>query len=73
MRVFPDLPYTKKALEMPMGSGKGDVDTYRVRVKPGKVLFEVSGVAKEEAEKILHQAGYKLPIKISVVERDEVN
>ncbi len=73
MRVFPDLPYTKKALEMPMGSGKGDVSTYRVRVHPGRVLFEISGVAKEEAEKVLMQAGYKLPVKVSLVGRDEVN
>lgn len=41
-RVFTDLPYTKKGLEMPMGSGKGDVDTYRVRVKPGKLIFEIN-------------------------------
>ena len=41
-RVFPDLPYTKKGLEMPMGKGKGDVDTYRVRIKPGKIIFEIS-------------------------------
>lgn len=73
MRVFPDLPYSKKALEMPMGSGKGDVSTYRVRVHPGRVLFEISGVTKEDAEKVLHQAGYKLPVQVSVIARDQVN
>jgi large subunit ribosomal protein L16 len=41
-RVFPDLPYTKKGLEMPMGKGKGDVDLFRVRVLKGKVIFELS-------------------------------
>jgi large subunit ribosomal protein L16 len=71
-RVFPDLPYTKKGLEMPMGSGKGDVDTYRVRVKPGKVIFEISGVDRKTAEEVLKQASYKLPIKTTVIERGEV-
>lgn len=57
---------------MPMGSGKGDVDSYRVRVKPGRVLFEISGVDEKTATEILKQASYKLPIKTTTVARGEV-
>lgn len=71
-RVFTDLPYTKKGLEMPMGKWKWDVDIYRVRVKPWKVIFEISGVDRKTAEEVLKQASYKLPIKTTVVERGEV-
>lgn len=71
-RVFPDLPYTKLGLEMPMGKGKGDVDTYRVRVKPWKMIFEISWVDKATAEKVLKQAAHKLPLQITVVERWEI-
>ncbi len=72
LRVFPDLPFTKKGLEMPMGSGKGDVDTYRARIKPGRVLFEISGVDKAAAAAIFKEAGYKLPVKTVMVERWEI-
>ena len=44
IRIFPDVPFTKKGLEMPMGTGKGDVDIYTAPVRKGKVLFEVSGL-----------------------------
>lgn len=71
-RVFPDLPYTKKGLEMPMGKGKGDVDSYRVRVKRGKMLFEISGVDRETAKKVFRQASYKLPVKTTMIERGEI-
>lgn len=71
-RVFPDLPYTKKGLEMPMGSGKGDVDHYSVRVKPGRILFEISGVDQATATEIIKQASYKLPIQTRIVGRGEV-
>lgn len=72
VRVFPDLPYTKKGLEMPMGSGKGDVDQYRVRVKPGRMLFEISGVTEEEAKEVFKQAGHKLPVLVKTIGRGEV-
>jgi len=71
-RVFPDLPYTKKGLEMPMGKGKGDVDTYRVRVKPGKIIFEISWVDRATAEECLKQASYKLPLQTTVIGRGEM-
>lgn len=71
-RVFPDLPYTKKGLEMPMGKGKGDVDLFRVRVLKGKVIFELSWIDKATAEEVVKQAAYKLPIKTTLVMRDEI-
>lgn len=71
-RVFTDLPFTKKGLEMPMGKGKGEVDAYRVRVKPGKIIFEISGVDRATAEEVLKQASYKLPIQTKLVERGEM-
>lgn len=55
-----------------MGSGKGDVDIYAAPVRKGKVLFEVSGIDRELAEKVLISAGKKLPVKVRVVEKGEV-
>ena len=72
-RVFTDLPYTKKGLEMPMGKGKWDVDIYRVRVKPGRIIFEISGVDRSVAEEVFKQATYKLPIKTTLVAKWEMN
>ena len=57
---------------MPMGAGKGEVDTFRARIKPGKVIFEISGVDKATATAIFKEAGYKLPLKTTIVERGEV-
>ena len=54
---------------MPMGSGKGEVDMYRVRVKPGKIIFEINGVDRETAKEVFKQATYKLPISTVLVER----
>lgn len=55
-----------------MGKGKGDVDSYRVRVKRGKMLFEISGVDRETAKKVFRQASYKLPVKTTMIERGEI-
>lgn len=55
-----------------MGSGKGDVDIYAAPVRKGKILFEVSGIDRELAEKVLISAGKKLPVKVRVVEKGEV-
>lgn len=71
-RVFPDLPYTKKGLEMPMGKGKGDVDMFRARVLKGKIIFEISGMNREVATEVIKQASYKLPITTTLVGRDEI-
>lgn len=72
IRVFPDLPYTKKWLEMPMGKWKGDVDTYRVRVKRWRILFEVSWLKRNQANEAFQQAAYKLPTKVKTVGRYEM-
>lgn len=71
IRIFPDIPYTKKWLEMPMWKWKWDVDFYRVRVKRWRVLFEVSWIQRSEAENAFKEAAYKLPIKIKFVEKWE--
>ncbi len=57
---------------MPMGKGKGDVDMYRVRIKPGKVIFEVSGIDRETAQEVFKQATYKLPLKTTMIWRNEI-
>ncbi len=69
IRVFPDKPYTAKAAEVGMGKGKGDPQGYEALIWPGRIIFELDGVAAEEAESILRQAGSKLPFRTSVVER----
>jgi len=67
IRLFPDKPITKKGAEMPMGKGKGTVDHYVAVVKPGKILFEVTGVSEKEAKKALKAASYKLPVKTKFI------
>jgi large subunit ribosomal protein L16 len=70
IRVFPDKPVTKKGGEMPMGKGKGSVDHYVVVMKPGMVLFEMSGIEKTMAKEAMELAGHKLPIKCKFITRD---
>ncbi|MDD4151064.1 MAG: 50S ribosomal protein L16 [Candidatus Gracilibacteria bacterium] len=67
IRIFPDKPYTKKPLEVPMGGGKGSVEMYRARVKPGRVLFELTGVTPEIAREAFRLASYKLPVKTKIL------
>ena len=69
IRIFPDKPYTQKAAEVGMGKGKGDPQGYEFQVWPGRVLFEVDGVAEEVAREAMRKAGAKLPIKTKVVSR----
>ena len=69
IRIFPHTPITRKASEVPMGSGKGAVEFYVSRVKPGKIIFEMDGVDEELARKALKLADSKLPIKTKVVLR----
>lgn len=68
-RVFPDRPFTQKAAEVGMGSGKGDVQGYVVEVRPGRVIFEVDGAPEAMAREALRKAGTKLPIKAKVIAR----
>ncbi|MGE5429704.1 MAG: 50S ribosomal protein L16 [Syntrophomonadaceae bacterium] len=71
IRIFPDKPVTKKPLETRMGKGKGAPEFWVAVVKPGRVLFEVSGVPKELAAEALKIASHKLPIKTKVVTRPD--
>lgn len=65
--IFPDKPITKKPLEVRMGKGKGAVEYYAAIVKPGRILFEVSGVTLETAKEALRLAAQKLPVKTKFV------
>lgn len=67
IRIFPDKPYTKKPLEVPMGWGKGSVEMYVAPVKPGRILFEISWVSSEVAREAFRLASYKLPIKTKIL------
>ena len=69
IRVFPDKPITKKPLETRMGKGKANVDGWVAVVKPGRMLFEVSGVSEGIAREALRLAATKLPIRTRVAER----
>jgi large subunit ribosomal protein L16 len=69
IRVFPDVPVSKKPLEVRMGSGKGAPELWVVRVKPGRILFEVDGIPVQTAREALTLAAAKLPIKTRFVER----
>jgi large subunit ribosomal protein L16 len=69
IRVFPDKPFTKKAAETRMGSGKGPVEHYVAVIRPGRILFEMGGIGEAEALEALRLASYKLPIKTKVVRR----
>ena len=71
IRIFPDLPVTSKAIGVRQGKGKGSVDYWACRVKPGRVIFELDGVSLELAEKALVAAAYKLPVKCKFVARRE--
>ena len=69
IRVFPDVPVTKKPLEVRMGSGKGGIEFWVTRVKPGRILFEIDGVTNQTAREALDLAAAKLPIKTRFVAR----
>lgn len=69
IRVFPDKPITKKPAETRMGSGKGNVDQWVAVVRPGRILFEVSGVPEDTARDALDLAAQKLPIAVRTVQR----
>ena len=73
IKVFPDKPITKKPLEVRMGKGKGALDHYVAVVKPGRILFEISGVPIDVAKEALRLASQKLPVKTKfIIARDYV-
>jgi large subunit ribosomal protein L16 len=69
IRIFPDKPVTKKAAETRMGSGKGAVDHWVAVVKPGRVLFEITGVTEDQAKEAMRLAAHKLSIRTQFVRR----
>ncbi|MBL1212975.1 MAG: 50S ribosomal protein L16 [Ignavibacteriae bacterium] len=71
IRIFPDKPVSKKPLETRMGKGKGAPEFWVAVVKPGRIMFEVSGVSKEIALEALRLASHKLPIKTKVTVRPD--
>src|SRR6056297_1867665 len=71
IRIFPDLPVTAKPIEVRMGKGKGSVDFWACKVKPGRVMFEIDGVDEDVAREALRLAAMKLPIKSRVIVRED--
>ena len=69
IRVFPDVPVSKKPIEVRMGKGKGTPELWVVRVKPGRILFEVDGIPVAVAKEALALAAAKLPVKTRFIER----
>jgi large subunit ribosomal protein L16 len=67
IRIFPHVPLTRKPAEVRMGSGKGSVDHYVARIKPGTILFEMGGLDEPTAREAIRLAGYKLPVKTRFV------
>ncbi len=69
IRIFPDVPVSKKPTEVRMGKGKGSPEYWAARVKPGRIMFEIDGVSREIAMEAMRLAAAKLPIKCRVVSR----
>lgn len=69
IRIFPDVPVSKKPLEVRMGSGKGSPEFWVCRVKPGRILFEMDGIPEKTAREALELAAAKLPVKTKFVTR----
>ena len=69
IRVFPDKPITKKPIGVRMGSGKGNLEFWVALIRPGRILFEIEGVTKEQAEEAFRLASHKLPFKTKFLSR----
>ena len=72
VNIFPDKPITQKPAETRMGSGKGNPEYWVAVVRPGRVMFELSGVPEDLAREAMRVAGHKLPIKTKFVKREEL-
>ena len=71
IRIFPDVPVTAKPIEVRMGKGKGSVDRWVAKIKPGRVMFEVDGVPEDVAMEALRLAAMKLSVKCRYVKRED--
>ena len=69
IRIFPDVPITKKPVEVRMGKGKGNVEYWVAKIQPGKVLYEMEGVSEEVAREAFRLAADKLPVITTFVSR----
>jgi large subunit ribosomal protein L16 len=72
IRIFPDVPVSKKPAEVRMGKGKGAVEFWCARVKPGRVMFEIDGVGEALARRALELAAFKLPVRTKFITRGEM-
>ena len=70
LRIFPNIPVSKKPIEVRMGKGKGNIEYYVCRVKPGIIIFEIDGVSDVVAKEAFDRASSKLPIKTKIVKRN---
>jgi large subunit ribosomal protein L16 len=71
IRIFPDVPVTQKPTEVRMGKGKGSVEYWAAKVKPGRIMFEIDGVAEPVAREALRLAAMKLPLQTRVVAKED--
>jgi large subunit ribosomal protein L16 len=71
IRIFPDVPVTQKPTEVRMGKGKGSVEYWAAKVKPGRIMFEIDGVPEPVAREALRLAAMKLPVKSRIVARED--
>ena len=71
IRIFPDVPISSKPTEVRMGKGKGSVDFWAAKIKPGRIMFEIDGVGEEIAREALRLGAMKLPIKTRTVIRED--
>ena len=71
IRIFPDTPVSAKPTEVRMGSGKGSVDYWAARVKPGRIMFEIDGVGEEIAREALRLGAMKLPVTTRIIQRED--
>ena len=71
IRIFPDVPVSKKPTEVRMGKGKGSVEYWAAKVKPGRIMFEIDGVGEPVAKEALRLAAMKLPVKCRIVARED--
>lgn len=72
IRIFPDKPVTFRAAETRMGSGKGNVEFWVAVVKPGKILYEITGISETIAKSSLKTAAYKMPVKTRIISKDQL-
>ena len=71
IRIFPDVPVTAKPIEVRMGKGKGSIDRWVAKVKPGRIMFEIDGVDEVTAKEALRLAAMKLAVKTRIVTRED--